>query len=79
MIQRWPVRRGRPYQNKIDPVRPLMTDNVLLIHLSQLLKAVQQRSLVLSAPVRRFSSIARQGAQMRTLSCTSAVVSVVTK
>ncbi|MGI6077763.1 MAG: V-type ATP synthase subunit A [Fastidiosipilaceae bacterium] len=25
MIQRWPVRRGRPYQNKIDPVRPLMT------------------------------------------------------
>lgn len=25
MIQRWPVRRGRPYSKKLDPVRPLIT------------------------------------------------------
>ena len=25
MIQKWPVRRGRPYLRKLDPVRPLIT------------------------------------------------------
>ena len=25
MIQKWPVRRGRPYSRKLDPVRPLIT------------------------------------------------------
>lgn len=25
MIQKWPVRRGRPYSRKLDPVRPLVT------------------------------------------------------
>lgn len=25
MMQRWPVRRGRPYQHKLDPVMPLVT------------------------------------------------------
>lgn len=25
MIQKWPVRRGRPYSRKLDPIRPLVT------------------------------------------------------
>ena len=25
MIQKWPVRRGRPYSKKLDPIRPLVT------------------------------------------------------
>ena len=25
MMQRWPVRKGRPYQNKLPPVKPLVT------------------------------------------------------
>ena len=25
MMQKWPVRRGRPYQKKLPPVKPLIT------------------------------------------------------
>ena len=25
MMQKWPVRRGRPYQTKLPPVKPLIT------------------------------------------------------
>lgn len=25
MMQRWPVRKGRPYQKKLPPVKPLVT------------------------------------------------------
>lgn len=55
MMQRWPVRKGRPYQKKLPPVKPLVTGqvSVLSIHSSRSLKVVWQ-------PFRDLSEAARQ-------------------
>ena len=65
MMQKWPVRVGRPYKEKLPPDTPLITGQRVIDTFSQLLKAVLQQYPGLLAAVKPLYSTSLQNGLMR--------------
>ena len=78
-MQKWPVRRGRPYQTKLSPVKPLITGQRVVDAFFPIAKggvaAVPDRS----EAARPSSSTSWRNGRKRTLLFTSAAVSAATR
>lgn len=79
MMQKWPVRVGRPYVKKFPPKVPSAPARELLTPCSPSPRAVQQPSPAPSAPVRPLCSTSWQSGLTWTLWSTSAAANVATK
>ena len=81
MMQKWPVRRGRPYQTKLPPVKPLITGQRVVDAFFPIAKGgtAWQPYRDRSEAVRPSSSTSWRNGRKRTLLFTSAAVSAVTR
>ncbi len=79
LMQRWPVRKGRPYQKKLPPEMPLVTGQRVIDTLFPSQRAVLQQFRDLSEAARRLYSISWQNGLRPISWFTSAAASVETR
>ena len=80
MLQRWPVRRGRPYKEKIAPDQPMVTGQRVIDTFFPIARGgVAASARARSAAARPWCSISWQSGRTRTSSYTSAAASAATR
>ena len=73
MLRKWPVRKGRPYREKLAPEKPMVTGQRVID------AAALRRCPVPSGAEKRSFSTSLQNGRTRTLSCTWAAASAGTR
>ena len=76
LMQKWPVRKGRPYQRKLPPKMPLVTGQRVIDTFFPIAKGGVAACRDRSEAVRLSFSISLQNGQRQTLWCISDVESV---
>lgn len=66
MLQKWPVRRGRPYAKKLTPKEPMITGQRVIDTLFPLQRAALRLFPARLAAAKRWFSISLQNGRMRT-------------
>jgi V/A-type H+-transporting ATPase subunit A len=79
MLQKWPVRVGRPYEKKYPPTRPLPRASASSTRSSRSPRAVRRRFPARSARARRSCSTSSPSGRTSTSSSTSAAASAATR
>ena len=79
MLQKWPVRRGRPYKEKMSPSMPMITGQRVIDTLFPIAKGGVAAVPARSAAGRRLCSISSPNGRTRILSFISAAANAATK
>lgn len=79
MLQKWPVRRGRPYAEKLAPKAPMVTGQRVIDTFSRLPPAAWRLFPARSVRAKPSCSISWQSGRMRISSSTSAAASAATR
>ena len=79
MLQKWPVRKGRPYAEKISPREPMITVSASSIRCFRSRRVARQPFPARLAAARRSFNISSQNGRMRISSSTSAAANAATR